>query len=216
MRQRLALAQALVNNPDLVVLDEPTDGLDPIGRKETRDVLGQLRAQGKTVFLNSHLLGDVEQLCDRVAILVQGQVVRQGTISDLTAGSVRYVIDVAAADPVAARAALRGALPCQWVVRAQAAEGQPAGSGAVETGRLASGETVELAGTNLHVFTGEPARVQPVLDALRAAGLVIHELRLVRQSLEDYFMQAVSTADGGLGGGAVPQKSGQSPRGGRT
>ena len=87
MQQRIALAQALMNDPDLVVLDEPTDGLDPVGRKETRDVLLQLRAEGKTVFLNSHLLGEVEQICDRVAILVEGNVVRQGTIAEMTAGS---------------------------------------------------------------------------------------------------------------------------------
>ena len=87
MQQRIALAQALMNDPDLVVLDEPTDGLDPVGRKETRDVLQRLRAEGKTMFLNSHLLGEVEQLCDRVAILVEGRVVRQGTIAEMTAGS---------------------------------------------------------------------------------------------------------------------------------
>ena len=98
MQQRLALAQALMNDPDLVVLDEPTDGLDPVGRKETRDALERLRSQGKTVFLNSHLLGEVERLCNRVAILVNGKVVRQGTVNELTAASTRYVIELAGDD----------------------------------------------------------------------------------------------------------------------
>jgi len=151
------------------------------------------------VFLNSHLLGDVEQLCDRVAILVQGNVVRQGTISDLTADTCRYVIDLAADDRNAAQAAVRAAIPCQWVLRAQSADGQPGRNGPVETGRLSSGETVELAGASLHVVTGDAVRIQPVLDALRAGGLVIHEVRLVRQSLEDFFMQAVSVANGARG-----------------
>ena len=94
MMQRIGLAQALVNDPDLVVLDEPTDGVDPVGRRDIRDVLGRLREQGKTVFVNSHLLSELEMICDRVAILVQGKVARQGTIDDLTAKSQRYDIEL--------------------------------------------------------------------------------------------------------------------------
>jgi len=94
MQQRVALAQALVNDPDLVVLDEPTDGLDPVGRRETREILRQIRQQGKTVFLNSHLRSEVEMVCDRVAILVGGRVVSQGTIEELTAGSRHYEIEL--------------------------------------------------------------------------------------------------------------------------
>ena len=75
MQQRIGLAQALMNDPELIVLDEPTDGVDPIGRREIRDVLVDLRRQGKTIFLNSHLLSELEMVCDRVAILVQGEVV---------------------------------------------------------------------------------------------------------------------------------------------
>ncbi|MBT8484794.1 MAG: ABC transporter ATP-binding protein, partial [Phycisphaerae bacterium] len=77
MLQRLGLAQTLMNDPDLVVLDEPTDGVDPVGRRDIRDVLLELRGEGKTVFLNSHLLSELEMVCDRVAILVQGAVVEQ-------------------------------------------------------------------------------------------------------------------------------------------
>jgi ABC-2 type transport system ATP-binding protein len=95
MLQRLGLAQALMNDPDLVVLDEPTDGLDPIGRRDVRELLSELRGQGKTVFLNSHLLSELEMVCDRVAILVGGYVARQGTLSELTEHSLEYRITVA-------------------------------------------------------------------------------------------------------------------------
>jgi ABC-2 type transport system ATP-binding protein len=95
MLQRLGLAQALMNDPDLVVLDEPTDGLDPIGRRDVRALLQELRGQGKTIFLNSHLLSELEMVCDRVAILVGGYVARQGTLSELTEHSLEYRIAVA-------------------------------------------------------------------------------------------------------------------------
>ncbi|HSU66029.1 MAG TPA: ABC transporter ATP-binding protein, partial [Tepidisphaeraceae bacterium] len=83
MLQRVGLAQALVHEPDLVVLDEPTDGVDPVGRREILDVLNRIRGEGRTVFVNSHALSELESICDRVAILVKGQVARQGTIDEL-------------------------------------------------------------------------------------------------------------------------------------
>ena len=92
MAQRLGIAQALMNDPDLVVLDEPTDGLDPVGRRDVRELLTQLRREGKTVFLNSHLLSELEMVCDRVAILVNGLVARQGTLRELTQHTVEYKI----------------------------------------------------------------------------------------------------------------------------
>lgn len=84
MLQRIGIAQALVNDPEIVFLDEPMSGLDPIGRREVRDLLLSLRAQGKTVFFSSHILSDVEALCDRAAILSQGRLVRCGTVYELT------------------------------------------------------------------------------------------------------------------------------------
>jgi ABC-2 type transport system ATP-binding protein len=192
MQQRIVLAQTLMNDPDLIVLDEPTDGLDPVGRKETRDLLQQLRDQGKTVFLNSHLLGEVEQLCDRIAILVAGRVVRQGTIAALTADSARYVIELRGDDRQATRAGIRAALPCELAAVVQPVDNVAAAGEPLETGRLPGGETVELLGTTLQMLTDDPLRIQPLLDALRTRGLVIQGVRLVRQSLEDYFIQAVS------------------------
>ena len=84
MLQRIGIAQALVNDPEVVFLDEPMSGLDPIGRREVRDLLLSLRAQGKTVFFSSHILSDVEALCDRAAILSRGKLHRCGTVQELT------------------------------------------------------------------------------------------------------------------------------------
>jgi len=94
MLQRLGLAQALMNDPELVFLDEPTEGLDPLGRRQIREMLQELRRKGTTVFLNSHLLSEVESVCDRVAILVDGMVARQGTLSELTEHTIEYLITV--------------------------------------------------------------------------------------------------------------------------
>ncbi|HTX99283.1 MAG TPA: ABC transporter ATP-binding protein [Bacteroidota bacterium] len=94
MLQRIGLAQALVNDPELIFLDEPTDGVDPIGRKEIRDILHALKVQGKTIFLNSHLLSEVELVCDRVAIVNKGSLLKEGTIADFTSGSTTYIVGV--------------------------------------------------------------------------------------------------------------------------
>ena len=94
MLQRLGVAQSLINDPKLLVLDEPTDGVDPVGRREIRDLLAELRDKGKAVFLNSHLLSELEMVCDRVAIMVKGKVTMQGTIESLTGDSVRIEIDI--------------------------------------------------------------------------------------------------------------------------
>ncbi len=83
MLQRIGLAQAMVNDPSLVFLDEPLGGLDPLGRKEIRDVIIRLKEEGKTVFLSSHILQDIEMICDRVAILVEGQIINQGALQDM-------------------------------------------------------------------------------------------------------------------------------------
>jgi ABC-2 type transport system ATP-binding protein len=84
MQQRLGLAQAILHDPDLLILDEPTDGVDPVGRAKIRDLLDQLKKQGKTIFINSHLLQEVELICDRVAIVKQGQVQKMGAIDEIT------------------------------------------------------------------------------------------------------------------------------------
>jgi ABC-2 type transport system ATP-binding protein len=107
MQQRLGLAVALLGRPDLVILDEPTSALDPAGRLEVREILHRLRAQGTTVFLNSHLLTEVEHVCDRVAIVTKGTVVAQGSLLDIlgarSAVRIRAQADGAALQPLLER-----------------------------------------------------------------------------------------------------------------
>jgi ABC-2 type transport system ATP-binding protein len=83
MQQRVGLAQALINNPDLLILDEPTSGLDPLGRMKVREIIQRLKNEGKTVFFSSHELGEVETVCDRVAIISQGELKVEGRVADL-------------------------------------------------------------------------------------------------------------------------------------
>ena len=167
MKQRIGLAQALMNDPDLILLDEPTDGVDPVGRRDIRNVLMKIKERGKTVFLNSHILSELEMICERVAILSQGLVVKQGTIDDLTRESRRYEIEIS------------GELPENESIAA-AMNGLD-----VET---ESNEQI----TRITVYGGdEPDRVQPLIDAIRGAGAVIRSVRPVRQTLEELFMQTV-------------------------
>jgi len=90
MLQRIGLAQSLLNDPALVILDEPMGGLDPIGRKEFRDIIVSLKKEGKTVFLSSHILQDIEMICDRVAIILAGEIINQGYLGDLISEKVLY------------------------------------------------------------------------------------------------------------------------------
>ena len=98
MNERLAFAQALVHDPDLIFLDEPTDGLDPLGRMEVRNICRELADQGKTIFINSHILAEIELICDRIALMKSGQIIEQGTISELTASRGGYELVVPVAD----------------------------------------------------------------------------------------------------------------------
>ncbi|MHC4908373.1 MAG: ABC transporter ATP-binding protein [Planctomycetota bacterium] len=181
MQQRIGLAQALMNAPELVVLDEPTDGVDPVGRREIRDVLVKLRDEGRTVFVNSHLLSELEMVCTRVSILVQGKVAMQGTIDELTRDSRRTEIEIVGPPP-------------DWV--ASSSDVRVAGTGGDRT-TLAVGNT-------------EPEASQPVIDALRADGIMICSVRPVRESLEDLFMRAVTDPKTGetLAPGAGPRPNG--------
>src|SRR5258706_16068634 len=84
MQQRVGLAQSLINDPDLLILDEPTSGLDPLGRMKVREIIQRLKEQGKTVFFSSHELGEVETICDRVAIIHQGELKAIGGVHEIT------------------------------------------------------------------------------------------------------------------------------------
>ena len=170
MLQRIGIAQALMHDPQLLLLDEPTDGLDPLGRREVRLLLEDLRRQGRTVLLNSHLLGDVERVCDRVAILSGGRIVRQGRMHDLDSGRGRYVVRFELGPGQAS-------LPAKVFARG-------------------FGEAVRCVDGHVEVASGRALDVQPVLDAARAAGLVVAEVRRDGATLEDLFVQIVAESGG--------------------
>jgi ABC-2 type transport system ATP-binding protein len=177
MRQRIGIAQALMNNPELVVLDEPTDGVDPVGRRDIRAMMTTLKDRGMTVILNSHLLTELEMVCDRVAILVKGKVVSQGTIDELTFARRHIEIEIVTdKDPYITLVSAGG-------VAATARSGAPM--------FLSSGESVQIERNIMKVMSGDVACVQPVIDRLRAENVTIRALRPIRPTLEDLFMEAV-------------------------
>lgn len=98
LTQRVGIAQAIVGDPKLLILDEPTSGLDPIGRRHTRDLILQLRNEGKTIFLSSHLLSEVESTCDTIAVLKRGKLVAYGTPDEVRGGDQKVTIQVSALD----------------------------------------------------------------------------------------------------------------------
>ncbi|HYE17481.1 MAG TPA: ATP-binding cassette domain-containing protein [Tepidisphaeraceae bacterium] len=204
MAQRIGLAQALINDPALILLDEPTDGVDPVGRRDIRDVLNVLRGQGKTVFVNSHLLSELEMVCDRVAILLSGRVAMQGTIADLTSHQQRYEVEVAwSGDPQVAQriATVLGAQVSPVTITpaapTRAGWGPPAVGRTFLRGALADGTWAEVENATVRVGLTDPAALQPILDKLRAAGMTLARVQLVRPTLEDLFIEAVAQNGGG-------------------
>jgi ABC-2 type transport system ATP-binding protein len=196
MLQRIGLAQALGASPDLIILDEPTDGVDPGGRRDIREVLLHLRERGATIFINSHLLSELETVCDRVAILVQGRVARQGSVNELTANNQCYLFELDAP----AWPAVADTFPGAFDRASDPAPGRPA------RGKLPDGTWCEFDGTVLRLGKTDPAQVQPIVDALRARGLVIRRMQLIRPSLEDLFFEAVTDPNTGRRAlpGAIP------------
>ncbi len=179
MMQRVGLAQAMMHNPDLILLDEPTDGVDPIGRRDIRDVLLRLRAQGATIFINSHLLSELEMICDRVAILLEGKVARQGSVDELALKGQRYEIEIVE-DAQQLSGVLETKLGTQLATNnANALVGEW------------NGNKMELLAGTLKVGTVEAAAIQPLVRALVDSGLTVRRVEAVRPSLEEVFMEAV-------------------------
>lgn len=170
MKQRLGIAQALLHDPEVIFLDEPTDGVDPVGRREIRVLMQQLKEQGKTLFLNSHLLGEVELICDRVVILQRGEILTQGTIAELTRQRGLFQIGLAPGQEFPAEK-----------LRQQGYPARP------------SGELWE-------VTVEDGRSIDPVLDLLRAWGLSVRHLTEKRQTLEDLFVRTVESAEPGVDG----------------
>ncbi|NVB84061.1 MAG: ABC transporter ATP-binding protein [Kofleriaceae bacterium] len=166
MLQRAGLAQALMNDPQLVVLDEPMSGLDPIGRKEVRDLILELREQGKTVFFSSHILTDIEAIADEVAIIARGALQSQGTPAELIR---RTVLGIDVSVRIAADA---------------------------EIGALADGATrVRRVGDELSLTLPANADVDAWLVAARDKGAKIVAVSPRHETLEELFMREIASAD---------------------
>jgi ABC-2 type transport system ATP-binding protein len=159
MRQRLAIAAALLTDPDLLILDEPTNGLDPAGMREIRDLIRELGATGKTIFVSSHLLGEVEQMCDHVAILKEGRLLMQGEVSALVGQGTALELQVT--DVERAQEVLAGLEFVKNVTR--------------DGARL----VVETSGDH----------AADVSRALAERGVYLSELRSRQSSLEDVFLE---------------------------
>ncbi|WP_127131609.1 ABC transporter ATP-binding protein [Georgenia sp. SYP-B2076] len=175
MKQRLGVAAALLGEPDLVVLDEPTNGLDPAGMADMRDLLLDVAAGGQTVLLSSHLLAEVQQICDRVGVIAGGRLLVESTVAQLRGGtSLRLrATPLDAARAVAARVVGAGAV----AVEGAAGGADTAGAAGAAALRLAAGSAV----------------VPGLLRALVGAGVDVHEISPVERSLEEVFFEM--TAD---------------------
>jgi ABC-2 type transport system ATP-binding protein len=176
MKQRLGIAAALLTDPELVVLDEPTNGLDPAGMVEVRALIGQLSQRGITVLLSSHLLYEVQQVCTRVAILKEGMLLAQGQVSDLTAGhgGIQLAFDEPTLLPRAAEI-VQGAMPSQpWIRGFQYVRPEP-------------GAWTPPGGWILRV-DAPVERAAEVNRLLAAQGVYAAEVRRGEASLEQYFL----------------------------
>ena len=169
MMQRLGLAQAMLNDPDLLFLDEPTDGVDPIGRKEIRNVLLALKENGKTIFLNSHLLSEVELITDRVAILHKGKIIREGNVHELTSRKEEYRIVVDAE----LESVLDESLKEKY-------------------------EMQKVSSSTYLIRVDEQRPVNDFVDQLRSKGISIKEMAQEKNSLEDVFISLVKAEEKNL------------------
>jgi ABC-2 type transport system ATP-binding protein len=168
MKQRLGLAQAMFHDPDLIILDEPTDGVDPVGRREIRLIMQRLKDEGKTIFLNSHLLSEVELVCDRVGILQRGEMIREGDLTSLTRQKGLFVVGLADGE----------ILPVDELKR--------------------QGYAVTESGHYWEIGLSDGRAIDSVVDWLRAKGLHLRHLVEKRQTLEDLFVATVDAAEPGV------------------
>jgi len=181
MYQRLGLAQALLHDPDLLILDEPTDGLDPVGRNEVRKVLETLRDQGKTIFLNSHILQEVEVVCSRVAILAKGKIRGVGTVGELSQrlATNQVTFDLRSDTNLTSTEFLTD-LSDSLQIDALNFKCQQSEAGLY---RLSADLQNQL-------------HVDQLVDVLRAKRISISQLEKKRPTLEDLFMQLVGEQEG--------------------
>jgi len=166
MRQRLGIARCLLADPELLILDEPTNGLDPAGILEFRHFVRSMVDEGRTVFLSSHLLDEVEKICDRAAIVDQGRILMQGTVSEIAAGG-KPVMEVGCSIPQAAEAILLA---------------HPA---VAESGEIAGGLRLVLRDSSDEV-------IADIVRQLVEGGIGVHRVEPVRASLEERFLEVTS------------------------
>ncbi|MCL4116663.1 UNVERIFIED_CONTAM: hypothetical protein GTU68_013969 [Idotea baltica] len=167
MQQRLGLAQSMLHEPDLIVLDEPTDGVDPVGRKEIREVLQELSAEGTTIFLNSHLLQEMELVCRQVAILANGKVRRIANVDELTTTTARVTIEFSGTEKNI--------------------------SAALEHGKLTDVpiDSEQPGKSTMSIPIDNQPHLDRVVDALRFHDVSIHTIDRQRGSLEDAFLDII-------------------------
>ncbi|MGE5579448.1 MAG: ATP-binding cassette domain-containing protein [Bacillota bacterium] len=161
MRQRLGLACALLNDPDLVFLDEPTSALDPLGRREVRQILLERKRRGKSVFLNSHLLSEVEMVCDHVHIINRGRVVRSGAMDELLSGATQVHMEIEGL--------------CKAIV----------------SGLSLVGHDLRVEGSHVTVQVDSRGAIPALVDAVVANGGRLMSLEPKRASLEDLYVELV-------------------------
>jgi ABC-2 type transport system ATP-binding protein len=181
MRQRLGLAQAMLHDPDLLILDEPTDGLDPMGRSQIRDVLDQLKRRGKTVFLNSHILQEVELICDRVAIMALGELRGIGTIDELI---LKHADDG------------RGSLRMEVLSPAHRVREIMPPDVNCQFSDLGTKDETSPDVARLDISSIDQAGVDRLVDLFRQHQLSILRMERARPSLEQVFMNVVAAASG--------------------
>jgi ABC-2 type transport system ATP-binding protein len=170
MRQRLGLAQALLHDPELLILDEPTDGLDPIGRSQVRDIMRELSAEGRTVFVNSHLLQEVELVCDEVAILNHGELKHIGSVEELASEahnkSTELDLELLGDEPSAKRCL---------------SAHQIENIASMDDGRI-----------SVHLVVRDQNEINAVVDSLRQNNVDIVALSKKKKTLEDFFLDVVN------------------------
>jgi ABC-2 type transport system ATP-binding protein len=174
MRQRLGIARALLGDPELLILDEPSNGLDPPGIRDMRVLLRTLAEEGRTIFVSSHLLGEMEQLCDRVAVLKDGEIIADAAVGELAAtdadgAATGTQLVLGVSDPAAARAVLATGTPAPNVQ-----DGTDPGTLVVTLGGVAS--DTDVAALVAHLVT---------------SGVGVHRVQPLALSLEQRFMQIV-------------------------
>ena len=162
MMQRLGLAQAMIHEPEIIFLDEPTDGVDPIGRKEIRDILIELKNMGKTIFINSHLLSEVELVSDKVGMLNNGKLIKLGSVEELTTSKEMYEINISEEIP-------------ELLIN-----------------ELKTNYTFEISNKKILLENTDTSKVNIFMDELRKSGITITSFNRKKESLEDMFIKSLT------------------------